>query len=268
MPPRLVVTAPPPSLPGPCYVMSDAHIGAAHNDVELRVLQFIDSLHGRAASLVINGDLLDFWFEWRHVVPRAGYRVVAALSSLVRSGTDVLWIAGNHDCWGADVLREAGILYMEGAWRGTLAGWRAHVEHGDGLRGAEDRGYRLLRHLLRNRLAVRVFRIVHPDWGTALARGSAHASRTYRAPDEGIGLRNVAMRVLADDATLDLVVFGHSHVAARERGDSHGVYANAGEWLVDPTYLRVDTDRIELLRWRREGSETLREHARDIAVRT
>ncbi|MGQ0640721.1 MAG: UDP-2,3-diacylglucosamine diphosphatase [Gemmatimonadaceae bacterium] len=270
MPSRHVLTAPPPpaALAGPCYVLSDAHIGATHGDVEVRVLQFIESLHGRAASLVINGDLLDFWFEWRHVVPRSGYRVVAALSSLARSGTVVLWIAGNHDCWGADVLRDAGIIYMEGAWQGTIAGWRARVEHGDGLRGAEDRGYRLLRHLLRNRLAVGVFRIVHPDWGTALARGSAHASRTYRAPDEGIGLRNVAMRLLAADATLDLVIFGHSHVAALERGEHHGVYANAGEWLVEPTYLRIDNERIELLRWRPDGNETLREHTRSIAVRT
>jgi UDP-2,3-diacylglucosamine hydrolase len=257
--------------------MSDAHIGASRSDVELRVLQFIESLHGRAASVVINGDLLDFWFEWRHVVPRAGYRVVAALSSLARSGagaggTRVLWIAGNHDCWGADVLREAGIDYMEGGWRGTIAGWRAHVEHGDGLRGPEDRGYRVLRRVLRNPLAIRAFRIVHPDWGTALARGSAHASRTYRAPDEGVGLQNVAMRLLASDSSLDLVIFGHSHVATLERGagERGGVYANAGEWLEDPTYLRIDSERIELLRWRPppDGSVTLRELARGVAVRT
>jgi UDP-2,3-diacylglucosamine hydrolase len=263
-----VLTTIPASFAGPCYVFSDAHIGAAGTDVELRVLQFIDSLHGRAASVVVNGDLLDFWFEWRHVVPRAGYRVVAALSTLARAGTPVLWIAGNHDCWGADVLRDAGIHYLEGAWRGTIAGWRTHIEHGDGLRGSADRGYRLLRRLLRNRLAIRAFRLLHPDWGTALARGSAHASRTYRAPDEGVGLQNVALRLLEQDAAVDLVIFGHSHVATLTRGAGDGIYANAGEWLSDPTFLRIDRERVELLRWRGDGSDVLRELTRPAAVRT
>ena len=149
----------PAILASPCYVFSDAHIGATHADVELRVLQFLESLHGKAASLVINGDLLDFWFEWRHVVPRAGYRVVAALSSLAMTGVPVVWIAGNHDCWGAEVVREAGIHYVEGAWRGTIAGWRTHIEHGDGLRGAEDRGYRALRRVLRNSWAIRASKL-------------------------------------------------------------------------------------------------------------
>jgi UDP-2,3-diacylglucosamine hydrolase len=262
------VNAIPTSLAAPCYVLSDSHIGVTPSDVELRVLSFIESLHGHAGSLVINGDLLDFWFEWRHVVPRAGYRVVAALSTLARSGTPVLWIAGNHDCWGADVVRQAGILFMEGAWRGTLAGWHAHVEHGDGLRGAEDRGYRALRKVLRHSWAIRAFRFLHPDWGTALARGSAHASRAYRAPDEGRGLQEVAFRLLADNAELDLVVFGHSHVAALEPAPSHGVYANAGEWLIDPTFLRIERERIELVRWGSDRYETLREYARSALVRT
>ncbi len=258
----------PASLASPCYVLSDAHIGATHADVELRVLQFLESLHGKAGSLVINGDLLDFWFEWRHVVPRAGYRVVAALSSLAMSGVPVVWIAGNHDCWGADVVREAGILYIEGSWRGTIAGWRTHAEHGDGLRGPEDRGYRALRRVLRNSWAIRAFRMLHPDCGTALARGSAHASRTYRAPDEGEGLHKVAMQLLANDRSLDLVIFGHSHVATLEVSPSCGVYANAGEWLVDPTYLRVEPERIELIRWKPEGSEALIAHTRRMPVRT
>ncbi len=258
------------ALPAPCFVVSDAHIGVTPSEVELRVLQFIESLRGQAGSLVVNGDLVDFWFEWRHVVPRAGYRVVAALSALARSGVPVLWVAGNHDCWGANVVRDAGIRFVEGAWRGSLAGWRAHLEHGDGLRGSEDRGYRVLRRVLRHAWAVQAFRLLHPDWGMALARGSAHASRMYRAPDAGVGLRDVAFRMLASDATVDLVVFGHSHVAALDEAPapSRGVYANAGEWLVDPTYLRIEPERIALMRWGAHASETLRAYARATPVRT
>jgi UDP-2,3-diacylglucosamine hydrolase len=229
----------PSTLAAPCYVVSDAHLGAAGPEVEVRLLDFLESLED-AGSLVVNGDLVDFWFEWRHVVPRSGYRVVAALSSMARRGTSIVWVAGNHDCWGGDVVRDAGIHFTEGPWRGSLAGWRAHVEHGDGLRGPEDRGYRALRRVLRNRWAIRAFRLLHPDWG-----------RTYRAPDEGVGLQRVAVDRLAAEPDLDLVIFGHSHVAALEQAPAgtRGVYANAGEWLVDPTYLRIESDVIELRRW-------------------
>ena len=131
------------SLPSPCYVISDAHVGidAAGTDAEHALLAFLDAC--RVGSLVIDGDLFDFWFEWRRVIPRAGFRVLAALASLRERGIPVLWVAGNHDCWGGDVLRrDVGVEYVFGPWEGTVAGWRAHIEHGDGLRGPEDRGYR------------------------------------------------------------------------------------------------------------------------------
>jgi UDP-2,3-diacylglucosamine hydrolase len=88
-------------------------------------------------ALVINGDLFEFWFEWRHVIPRTGFRTLAAVAAFADAGIPCLWIAGNHDCWGGEVLTvDAGVTYVEGPWRGAIAGWRTHVEHGDGLRGA------------------------------------------------------------------------------------------------------------------------------------
>ena len=237
-------------LPAPCYIISDAHLGAAPPDVERQVLRFLRSLEGKAASLVINGDLFDFWFEWKTVVPRRGVRAVAALADLKESGVEILWIAGNHDCWGGEVLRDAGVTFVDGPWTGTLGGWRARVEHGDGLRAKEDRGYRALRRVLRNRLAIRAFRSIHPDWATRLAMGSSQTSRTYQPRDEGRGLREVARETLASDRALDLLIYGHSHVAALERMPGGNVYANAGSWLDAPTYLLVTPERIALREWR------------------
>lgn len=240
-----------PVLPAPCYLISDAHLGVTPPEVERRLLGFLEHLEGRAASLVVNGDLFEFWFEWRTVIPRAGFRVVAALARLQERGTRVLWMAGNHDCWGGDVLRrDAGVEYHLGTWRGEIAGWRSRIEHGDGLRDVEDRGYRTLRAVLRHRWAVRAFRLLHPDLGTRLALGSSHASRTYRARDGGEGLRVVARRDLSAAPDLDLLIFGHSHVAALERMPAGGVYANCGGWMDDATFLRVDGDDVRLLRWR------------------
>jgi UDP-2,3-diacylglucosamine hydrolase len=250
-------------LQSPCYVISDTHLGAAPREVERALLSFLRSLAGRAGSLVINGDLFDFWFEWRTVIPRTGFRILAAIADLAESGVDVLWIAGNHDCWGGDVLRaDVGATYHVGAWEGTLAGWRARVEHGDGLRTVEDRKYRMLRGVLRHPLSVRAFRIVHPDVGSRLATGSSHASRTHRAPDDGEGLRGVAMHTLAANPTLDLLVYGHSHVPTLERAATGGVYGNAGSWLDAPSFLRVTPERVELRRWN-GSAEGERVHACD-----
>lgn len=235
--------------------MSDAHLGFATRDVERSLIRFLRSLHGHAGSVVINGDLFEFWFEWRHVMPRPAFRVLAALADLREAGVPILMIAGNHDCWGGKILREdVGIDFRVGPWTGELGGWRTHIEHGDGLRGKEDRGYRALRRVLRNSLAVRAFRLLHPDLGTALATRTSHSSRTYQARDGGAGLRRAAGDRLRHEPDLSLVIYGHSHVAELTRIGS-GVYANAGSWLDQPTFLRLTPERIALMKWDAASNE-------------
>jgi len=233
----------------PCYVISDVHLGHASSETERLLLSFLRALPGRASSLLINGDLFEFWFEWKSVVHRSGVRVLAALMDLRDADVPVTMLAGNHDCWGGDVLRDAGVDFQTGPWTGTLGGWRARVEHGDGLRAKEDRGYRALRRVLRNGLAIRAFGMLHPDLASRLAMGSSHASRTYQPKDFGRGLRAVAEASLAADPTLELLVYGHSHVSALERMPSGNVYANAGSWLDAPTFLAVTPERIALRTW-------------------
>jgi UDP-2,3-diacylglucosamine hydrolase len=232
--------------------MSDAHLGFAGGEVERAVIAFLRHTAEHAGSLIVNGDLFEFWFEWRTVIPRRGFRTLAALADVADAGVPVLMIAGNHDCWGGDVLRgDVGVDYRFGPWVGDVAGWHTRIEHGDGLRPREDRRYRALRLLLRNTWAIRAFRWLHPDLATPLATHSSHASRTYSARDHGRGLREAAIRLARDDASLDLILFGHSHVATLERlpGDRRTVYGNSGSWLDAPTFLRVTEDRIALRRW-------------------
>ena len=187
-------------------------------------------------------------------MPRGTFRVLAAIAELRDGGIPVLMVAGNHDCWGGEILRDdVGIDFRVDPWEGALGGWQTRVEHGDGLRGKEDRGYRALRRLIRNPVAIRLFRWLHPDWGSALANRSSHASRTYTARDGGAGLRAAASRRLGR-GDLDLLIYGHSHVAELQRIGS-GVYANAGSWLDQPTFLRVTPDRIELRRWDESRSD-------------
>ncbi|HMI45703.1 MAG TPA: metallophosphoesterase, partial [Gemmatimonadaceae bacterium] len=119
-------------LKAPCYIVSDAHLGVASPQIERSFVSFLRGLSGDAKSLIINGDLFDFWFEWKTVIPRRSFRALAALAELSDEGVEILWVAGNHDCWGGDILREdVGVSYNVGPWEGSIAGWKSRIEHGD-----------------------------------------------------------------------------------------------------------------------------------------
>lgn len=236
-------------LESPCIVLSDVHLGPAPADAETSLLALLERAKTEAKSVVLNGDLFDFWFEWRHVMPRVGFRVLAAIAALREAGVNVLWIAGNHDCWGGEILtKDVGVTYHIGPWRGSLAGWTALIEHGDGLRDKEDAPYRRLRAVLRNPVAIRVFRWIHPDIATWIALRTSHTSRNMRPRDRGEGLRRVAIARLAAEPALQLYVYGHTHAPALEKAESGGVLANPGAWMDEPTFLRITEERIELAR--------------------
>lgn len=234
-------------LEAPCIVLSDVHLGPAPAAAERTLLALLQRARTEAKSVVLNGDVFDFWFEWRHVMPRVGFRVLAAIAALREAGVEVLWIAGNHDCWGGEILtRDVGATYHVGPWRGSLGGWDALVEHGDGLRDKEDAPYRRLRAVLRNPLAIRVFRWIHPDIATWIALRTSHTSRNMRPRDRGEGLKRVALSRLAAEPALQLYVYGHSHAPVLEQDARGATFANPGAWMDEPTFLRISADRIEL----------------------
>jgi UDP-2,3-diacylglucosamine hydrolase len=234
-------------LPTPIHLLSDAHVGAAPAHTTEALLRFLRRLRGQPGSLVLNGDILDFWFEWKRSIPSFALPVLGALSELRASGMPIVWIAGNHDCWGGDVLRrDVGVVYQTTPLRQRVGGWDLQVEHGDGLRGDADRGYLRVKPILRHPWSVRAFRLVHPDFGTRLALGTSEASRVHSAEDNGLGLRDVALERIAAPGGPSLVVFGHSHVAGLTRAPSGGVYANPGGWGDVPRYLCITDDRVEL----------------------
>ncbi len=139
----------------PVYLLSDAHVGAASPTSADALLRFLRRLRGQPGSLVLNGDILDFWFEWRRSVPSFALPILGALSELRAAGMPVTWIAGNHDCWGGDVLRDIiGVTYQTGALRTRVGAWDLEVEHGDGLRGDADRRYLLVKPILRHPLSA------------------------------------------------------------------------------------------------------------------
>lgn len=249
----------------PTLVIGDAHLGVASPDAERALLTLLRELPSRARSLIIMGDLFDFWFAWRYAMPRTGFRVLAALADLRDAGIPVLWIGGNHDCWGGDALMaETGVEYTLRPWTGLIGPWQAELAHGDGLREREDAPYRRLRGVLRHPMAIRAFGLLHPNLASRVALASSHTSRTRRAGDEGRGLLAVGTQALSRPGGPSLVIHGHSHVPTLCRA-GRGWYANAGAWYLDQQYLLIESDRISQCVWRGSGEdEVLNSGERDL----
>ena len=235
------------------YFISDVHLGLetpeAERDKQRRLLGFLDHVSADATHLFILGDLFDAWIEYRTVIPRGFHRVLAKLHDIADAGTEVHFLAGNHDFWIRDYFQsEMGIKTHREAFEVKLDGKRIHMHHGDGL-DPRDTGYALLKKLLRNRAAIWLFSWVHPDIGVTLARSSSKTSRGYTSTKdygEDDGMRRAAAGLIA--AGCDLVVMGHRHVPRAETIGG-GTYANLGDWIVHNTYGRFEGGAFALLAW-------------------
>lgn len=230
-------------------MVGDVHLGVAPADAERDLLVFLRAAPAVARSVVIMGDLFDFWFAWRHVMPKVGFRALAAIADLRDAGVEVLWAGGNHDCWGGDELATlTGATYTLDPWTGVIGAWRTTIMHGDGLRPIADRPYRRLRRVLRHPISNRLFGWLHPNHATALATVSSNTSRHRRAADEGRALHDVAGAMMQQPHDPSLVLFGHTHVPTLQRA-GNGWYGNAGAWYLDRQFLRITGTQLTRVQW-------------------
>jgi UDP-2,3-diacylglucosamine hydrolase len=246
----------------PVYVVSDTHLGAVPRETERAFRGFLDHVATHAQSLLINGDLFDFWFEYRHVILREHFRVAAKLADVVDAGVKVWFVGGNHDAWGGSFLRDqVGIELLHGPVEMTLGGRRTAVAHGDGL-GKGDLKYRALKAVIRHPLSVGTFRFLHPDWGrkiASLASSTEHKAGTgdTSSRDRAAFIRAWALEQLRADPSLDLVLAGHAHVASVDEPQPGRFYVNSGDWLGQSfgyVVLPPGGGPPELRDWRRDAA--------------
>lgn len=238
----------------PDYIVSDIHLGAVPAATEAAFRRFLENAGAEAKTLVINGDLFDFWFEWGPVIPARHYRSLAALAEVVEAGVPVTLVGGNHDAWGGRFLRdEIGIRLHNGLLRLDLGGRKSLVAHGDGL-GKGDYTYRALKKVIQSRLATWGFRILHPEIGIKIA---SRASSTHEATEANVSSRNRAMFLrewgqeeLAADPELRFVTCGHSHVPELVEVEPGRHYVNSGDWVLHRTYVTIaEGEAPEIKTW-------------------
>lgn len=228
--------------PKPVYVVSDTHLGAVPAATERAFRGFLEHVRLNARELLINGDLFDFWFEYRSVILREHFRVVAKLADVVEAGVPVTFVGGNHDAWAGSFLRdEVGVRVVEGPLEMELGGRRALVAHGDGV-GRGDLRYRMLKSVIRSRLSIRAFRALHPDWGrriAGMASSTEHKAGTgdVRSKNRAAFIQAWGRERLAESPALDLVLTGHAHVPVLEEVFPGRFYVNSGDWIRSYTYV-------------------------------
>lgn len=234
------------------YIASDVHLGAVPDSTERRFIRFLEHVGAEGRSLLLNGDVFDFWFEYGDVIPGKHFRTLAALADLIDSGVPVVLVGGNHDAWGGRFLtEEVGLEVIDGLYRTSFGGRPALVAHGDGL-GRGDLKYRLLKATLRSRPAVLGFRALHPELGMRIARGvSATESRGMEESavrGRAAFLRHWAGERLAQEPDLAWVVCGHAHTPELLEVEPGRYYLNAGDWISHFTYITIDADAVPALR--------------------
>ncbi|MGA2624098.1 MAG: UDP-2,3-diacylglucosamine diphosphatase [Bacteroidota bacterium] len=236
------------------YFISDAHLGLGPEEEERgkerRIIAFLDSIANDANQLFIVGDLFDAWFEYRTVMPKGYHRLLTKLEDLVLRDIKVHYLVGNHDFWIRNYFHDRlGMTVYRHAFETTIDGKRFFIHHGDGLAN-NDTGYKILKKILRNPLAMWLYSWVHPDIGVALAGFSSKKSRQYTA-EKHYGEEDGMVKFAAEKIRqgIDVVIMGHRHQpVVKEMGK--GLYVNLGDWIEHNTYAEAANGVVSLKTWK------------------
>lgn len=232
------------------FFVSDLHLGASRPEMEAekerRMSTFLAHLDSGRDWLILLGDLFEFWFEYRTVIPREHLRVIQKLIALRDKGLPILYFAGNHDFWLGDFFtHDLGIPLIPDALDLELEGKRYFIAHGDAL-GRGDWGYKAMKKLFRNPVNIFLYRLIHPDLGIPFAKAVAALSRsTGQKPDAPY--REYALKKLEEG--YDGVVFGHTHKPLF-LPVGNKIFLNTGDWLEHFTYGKWEKGKLSLETWK------------------
>lgn len=235
------------------YFISDIHLGILEREAdklrESLLLDFLDKITKDAKSLYIVGDLFDYWFEYKSVIPKYYYRVLSKLYEINKAGIDIYYLMGNHDFGHFDFFeKELDIQVYKEDFETIIAGKKFYLSHGDG-KAYNDGGYRVLKKILRHPISNSIFRFIHPDYGIKLASSSSKKSRTYTDTKDFSkkeGLEDFAEEMIKRG--FDYVIMGHRHKVNYIQYED-GIYINLGDWIKpEPIFGQFDGNEFKLVK--------------------
>ena len=240
----------PPSDPielhGNCLFVSDAHFRTppdkASEEREQKLIQLFEGLKGELQHLFLLGDIFDYWFEYRDVIPKGYVMLFACLKKMNAQGVQIHYFTGNHDMWVEDYFTQTfgAIIYREARLL-TINGLRCFVGHGDGL-GGKQRKYLFIKRIFNSKFNQRLYSMLHPRQSFAISRFFSEKSRNshdesmfvFKGEDE---YQVLFAREMLQTTDVECFIFAHRHIPMRYELAPGHLFFNTGDWLEHFSYL-------------------------------
>ncbi|MEP2278752.1 UDP-2,3-diacylglucosamine diphosphatase [Maribacter sp.] len=238
------------------YFASDNHLGAPTMEEsrvrELKFIRWLDMIKSDAEVIFLMGDLFDFWFEYKTVIPKGFTRTLGKLAELSDAGIQIHYFVGNHDLWMNGYFEEElNIPVYHKPQQYSINGASFFIGHGDGL-GPDDKGFKRMKKVFTNPVAKWFFRWLHPDIGVRLAKHLSVSNKLISGDDDAkfLGedkewLVHYAHRKLETNH-YDHFIFGHRHLPLEIELKENSKYTNLGDWINYYTYAEFDGMQLSL----------------------
>lgn len=237
------------------YFASDFHLGAPSVEAskmrEQKIVRWLDEVKQDAAAILLLGDIFDFWFEYKHAIPKGFIRLQGKLAEITDAGIPVLFFTGNHDMWMFDYFpSELNIPILRHPISTNIGSKTFHIGHGDGL-GPGDHTYKVLKKVFANKACQWLFARVHPNLGIGVANMWSQRSRisNIKKDDDFLGEDEWLVQYCKEiEATRhhDFYVFGHRHLPLNLSIGNQSRYVNLGEWVNFCSYAEYDGNELML----------------------
>ena len=238
------------------FFLSDFHLGAPDAESSLirekKVVRFLEEIKNEAAEIFIVGDLFDFWYEYKKVVPKGYVRILGKIAELSDMGIKMHFFLGNHDMWMKDYFQKELQTEVYGEpVEFNFSGKKFLIGHGDGL-GPGDKGYKFIKKIFRNRFCQWLFGILPPVAGIGLADYFSRKSRakTGKTNEIFLGEENEWLVIYSKEVLqqkhIDYFVFGHRHLPLDLKLNDNSRYINLGDWIKYFSYAVFDGNDLEL----------------------
>lgn len=238
------------------FFASDFHLGVPTPDASLerekRVVRWLDMVKHEAHAIYLLGDIFDFWFEYKHAIPKGFIRLQGKLAELRDSGIPIIFFTGNHDMWMFDYFtKELGIPIYRDPQSLLVGNQKLLIGHGDGL-GPGDTTYKFIKKFFNSNLCQWLFARLHPNFGIGIATYWSRKSRisNLKREEKFQGEEGEFLWVYCQEIERiehhDFYVFGHRHLPLDLRINEQSRYINLGEWVHFNTYAVYDGQDVEL----------------------